>query len=232
MSPFREYGRRSFLPLAGLALAAYYLFLLVPLGRRAQSLDAIAAATVVEIGAAPSPHVRLVPASRGATSSLGQVMTLDQAIEESLAWLANSAPTIESGARSTDPRADHLTRREREVVALLTLGLTNRQVGEALVLTEGTVENYVQRILGKLGFTSRGLVEYAPDFQLSDGALYVYFRPKAVDAASFQLVSVESAVAQAGINPAPNRSWQSVHFAAPPVSGRMSITPYGQAGTQ
>jgi hypothetical protein len=54
-------------------------------------------------------------------------------------------------------------------------------------------------VTGKLGFTSRGLVEYAPDFQLSDGALYVYFRPKAVDAAAFQLVSLDSAVAQAGI---------------------------------
>jgi hypothetical protein len=54
-------------------------------------------------------------------------------------------------------------------------------------------------VTGKLGFSSRGLVEYAPDFQLSDGALYVYFRPKAVDAAAFQLHSVDSAVAQAGI---------------------------------
>jgi hypothetical protein len=54
-------------------------------------------------------------------------------------------------------------------------------------------------VTGKLGFTSRGLVEYAPDFQLSDGALYVYFRPKAVDAAAFQLVSLDSAAAQAGL---------------------------------
>lgn len=54
-------------------------------------------------------------------------------------------------------------------------------------------------VTGKLGFSSRGLVEYAPDFQLSDGALYVYFRPKAVDAAAFQLLSLDSALAQAGI---------------------------------
>ena len=54
-------------------------------------------------------------------------------------------------------------------------------------------------VTGKIGFTSRGLVEYAPDFQLSDGALYVYFRPRAVDAAAFQLVSLDSAVAQAGL---------------------------------
>lgn len=54
-------------------------------------------------------------------------------------------------------------------------------------------------VTGKLGFTSRGLVEYAPDFQLSDGALYVYFRPKSIDAAQFQLVSVDSNLAQAGV---------------------------------
>jgi hypothetical protein len=54
-------------------------------------------------------------------------------------------------------------------------------------------------VTGKLGFTSRGLVEYAPDFQLSDGALYVYFRPKSVDAAVFQLTTVDSQVAQAGM---------------------------------
>ena len=39
MSPFREYRRRTILPLAGLALGAYFFFVLVPLGRRAQSLD-------------------------------------------------------------------------------------------------------------------------------------------------------------------------------------------------
>lgn len=54
-------------------------------------------------------------------------------------------------------------------------------------------------VTGKLGFTSRGLVEYAPDFQLSDGALYVYFRPKTVEAAQFQLVSIDSPVATTGL---------------------------------
>jgi len=54
-------------------------------------------------------------------------------------------------------------------------------------------------VSGKLGFSSRGLVEYAPDFQLADGALYVYFRPKIVDAAAFQLLSVDSELAQVGL---------------------------------
>lgn len=37
---FQEYRRRSIIPLAVLGLAAYYLFIFLPLGRRAQSLDA------------------------------------------------------------------------------------------------------------------------------------------------------------------------------------------------
>ena len=36
---FSEYQRRGLIPLAGLALAAYYLFVMVPLARRAESLD-------------------------------------------------------------------------------------------------------------------------------------------------------------------------------------------------
>lgn len=60
--------------------------------------------------------------------------------------------------------------------------------------------------VGRVGFEATGLVEYAPDFQLHEGALYVYFRPRLVDTSSFQALMVESALAQsamaaAGINP-------------------------------
>ena len=37
--PFSEYQHRGIVPLAGLALAIYYLFVLLPLARRAESLD-------------------------------------------------------------------------------------------------------------------------------------------------------------------------------------------------
>jgi hypothetical protein len=60
--------------------------------------------------------------------------------------------------------------------------------------------------VGRLGFEAAGLVEYAPDFQLHGGAMYVYFRPRLVDTSKFQLLLVESALAQTavaalGINP-------------------------------
>jgi DNA-binding NarL/FixJ family response regulator len=53
---------------------------------------------------------------------------------------------------------ERLTRRERDVVALLARGFTNRQIASSLVVTEGTAENYVQRLLTKLGFNNRAQV--------------------------------------------------------------------------
>jgi non-specific serine/threonine protein kinase len=48
-----------------------------------------------------------------------------------------------------------LTRREREVAALVAMGKSNREIAETLVLGVRTVEGHVSSILGKLGFTSR-----------------------------------------------------------------------------
>ncbi len=48
-----------------------------------------------------------------------------------------------------------LTPREREVARLIAAGLTNRQIGQALVITEKTAANHVQRVLDELGLHSR-----------------------------------------------------------------------------
>ncbi len=48
-----------------------------------------------------------------------------------------------------------LSERELEVLALVTEGKTNREIGKALHLSEKTVRNYVSDILAKLGHTSR-----------------------------------------------------------------------------
>ncbi|MFQ5814074.1 MAG: response regulator, partial [Anaerolineae bacterium] len=48
-----------------------------------------------------------------------------------------------------------LSEQELRVLALVTEGKTNRQIGEALYLSERTVRNYVSDILAKLGHTSR-----------------------------------------------------------------------------
>lgn len=51
----------------------------------------------------------------------------------------------------------------------------------------------------RIGFSSRGVVEYETDFQLNNGAMYVYFRPRVIDGAAFQATLVESALAQGGL---------------------------------
>lgn len=48
-----------------------------------------------------------------------------------------------------------LTLRERQILALIADGMTNRQIGDRLGLAEKTVKNYVSGLLDKLGFQRR-----------------------------------------------------------------------------
>jgi DNA-binding NarL/FixJ family response regulator len=54
--------------------------------------------------------------------------------------------------------AKRLTRRELDVAELIARGRTNREIAEALVITEGTVEVHVRHVLSKLDFRSRSQV--------------------------------------------------------------------------
>jgi DNA-binding NarL/FixJ family response regulator len=62
-----------------------------------------------------------------------------------------------------------LTEREKDVIRLLGQGMSNKEIGSALFITERTARTYVSNILGKLGLASRTQAAlYAVEHKLVD----------------------------------------------------------------
>lgn len=62
------------------------------------------------------------------------------------------------GAQEADP---DFTERERQVIDLLAAGLTNREIGSKLFVTERTAKFHVHNVIRKLGVRRRAEVAYA-----------------------------------------------------------------------
>lgn len=58
-------------------------------------------------------------------------------------------------AVNTEPSMDELSRRETEIVRLIAQGLSNRDIGARMLLSEKTVKNHISRIFDKLQITAR-----------------------------------------------------------------------------
>jgi DNA-binding NarL/FixJ family response regulator len=71
-----------------------------------------------------------------------------------LALLPAGHPSVPP-AKSSVPSPAGLTRREHQVLRLLTMGQTNLQIAEQLVISLPTVNTHVGSIYTKLGVTSR-----------------------------------------------------------------------------
>ena len=61
----------------------------------------------------------------------------------------------ELAAKEEDREAALLSEREKEVLALVAQGLTNKEIAARLIISENTARNHVSRILDKLGLTRR-----------------------------------------------------------------------------
>ena len=91
-------------------------------------------------------------AEQEAASSLDQLLELGAEVE------AERARRLHMGAVGRDDagaQLGELTPREREVLRLITEGLTNRQIAERLVVSEHTVHRHVTNLLRKLDLPSR-----------------------------------------------------------------------------
>ena len=108
-----------------------------------------------------------------AATEAGRALSLEQAAAELAAWLAaDPAPTAErerpgdtdvppTSTLARPPRAARpggLTEREVEVARLVAEGRTNRQIAEALVISERTVAKHLDHVFAKLGVSSRTAV--------------------------------------------------------------------------
>ncbi len=70
------------------------------------------------------------------------------------AGLRRIPPSIAARLAEWTPRSE-LTPRELEVLGLVVKGLSNRKIGDALSITEGTVKIHVNNILSKMGVADR-----------------------------------------------------------------------------
>jgi len=71
--------------------------------------------------------------------------------------------------KTEDDLVEPLTDREKDVLRLLGQGMSNKEIGAALFITERTARTYVSNILGKLGLASRTQAAlYAVEHKLVD----------------------------------------------------------------
>lgn len=61
----------------------------------------------------------------------------------------------DSGEETEADALSSLSPREREILGLIGEGLTNRQIGKRLYLSEKTIKNHISRLLAKLGVERR-----------------------------------------------------------------------------
>ena len=80
-------------------------------------------------------------------AAMGESLLGPDVVERARAWFATA---------TADPKSGDLTGGEREVLALIGKGLSNRQISEALGLAETRVRELVSTLLVKLGFRISG----------------------------------------------------------------------------
>jgi predicted ATPase/DNA-binding CsgD family transcriptional regulator len=97
---------------------------------------------------------RLGPAAFAAEFATGKGLSWEPALELALGKPAEA----ETPAEGPGPAPSPLGKREAEVARLVADGLTNKQIGTRLFISERTVDSHVRSILNKLGFGARAQI--------------------------------------------------------------------------
>jgi predicted ATPase/DNA-binding NarL/FixJ family response regulator len=134
--------------------------------RRAAQLLGAADTVRTQVGANVMPFFAplIAQAEASATAALGatrfdaefeagKLLGRDTALELALGKSAHGAPAAPRNAS-----AGLLGKREADVARLIADGLSNKQIGARLFISERTVDSHVRNILNKLGFNSRAQI--------------------------------------------------------------------------
>ncbi|MFN2234198.1 MAG: LuxR C-terminal-related transcriptional regulator [Anaerolineales bacterium] len=114
--------------------------------------------------AEPEGYVRIYLDEGGQMEELlqaysGRAEGAPKAYTEQLLVAFSKTPSNETGISTSpyqpQPLVEPLTQREAEVLGLLAAGLSNREIAEQLVLSEGTIKTHAHNLYGKLGVNSR-----------------------------------------------------------------------------
>jgi predicted ATPase/DNA-binding CsgD family transcriptional regulator len=97
-------------------------------------------------GILATAHVQLEDKRYETVWNEGQAMSFEEAVSYAIE---------KSQTEPDNPLPDGLSNREVEVAVLLVEGLTNREIGERLFISERTVANHVQSVLNKTGSGNR-----------------------------------------------------------------------------
>jgi len=125
---------------------------------------AVPGLNVLMIGVFASPELVNAAIHAGASGVVPHTIDLDELVAAIVTTakgnMVMSASTLHTALHASGKAAvfRSLTQLERELFGLVGEGLSNAEIAERLHLSEGTVRNYVSRMLGKLQLTRRSQV--------------------------------------------------------------------------
>ena len=90
------------------------------------------------------------------TVASGEAVVSPRITQRMLEMFAGSLPSSEAPAQSSsDPRIDSLTPREKEILVLMSQGMSNAEIAAHLVVSATTVKTHVGNVLAKLDVRDR-----------------------------------------------------------------------------
>lgn len=113
----------------------------------------------------------LIHAIRAVTS--GGMLVKTSLLREAMLSLAGATTDQHKGKAADSAKMEELTRREQDVLRLVVLGRSNKEIGQELSISEDTAKKHVQTIMLKMGVSDRtqaavkavraGLFEHVPE---------------------------------------------------------------------